>query len=590
MDRTFGNNGNTLSREEQERLYSGNSLFSGHGAGAAKEKPASVYSGEMPKAPAAEASASLFAGEKTSGTSAGSTGSESMFAPKTEASAVGSAGSESMFAPKTEAPAAGSTGSESMFAPKTEAPAAESLSSGPASGSSSFTETKQSFDHSLFMPPEDKPADAKPQETEPAPAHRPASYVSGQRAGQLTEYVGQPAESAASETYTEPEKPVTESVPAEAVKPAEPVHNRPAEKPETTPAAAVVPPVFRAPDAAAESDETGETASVSAPVTASGEAEPEALTKEEVRLACEQIHSIVDNVETAIIGKRTVVELVLMTMLARGHVLLEDVPGVGKTSLVSCIARSVDCDFKRIQFTPDLMPSDITGFSIYNQKSGEFEFRPGAAMSNIVLADEINRASAKTQSAMLEIMEEKQVTVDSQTFEMEEPFFVMATQNPVESFGTYPLPEAQIDRFMVKLAIGYPKVEEEQRIVHGGREAKRKLGAVVSREDILRLREMADRVWVDPQVERYIVEIVAATRANAKIVLGSSPRGSIALNNAAKVYALFQNRGYVIPDDVKYLAPHILAHRLILSHEAKNEQTDPKALISEIVSSIVAPR
>ncbi|MGI6205385.1 MAG: AAA family ATPase [Anaerovoracaceae bacterium] len=326
---------------------------------------------------------------------------------------------------------------------------------------------------------------------------------------------------------------------------------------------------------------------------AAAESEPEEttdLTEEEIHKAYQLISSIMDNVETAIIGKRQVVGLVLVTLLARGHVLLEDVPGVGKTSLIYSIARSIDCDFKRIQFTPDLMPSDITGFSIYNQKTGEFEFRPGAVMSNLVLADETNRASAKTQAALLEAMEEKQVTVDSVTYKMEEPFMVMATQNPVESFGTYPLPEAQIDRFMMKLSIGYPSLAEEQKIVHIGSQAKNKLEPVVSKEQVLWLRDIGDRVWVDPAIERYIVEIVNSTRHNSKILLGSSPRGSLALYAASKVYALFQDRGYVIPDDIKFLAPYVLGHRIMLTHEAKTDEVDPLKLITETVNSIAAPK
>lgn len=319
------------------------------------------------------------------------------------------------------------------------------------------------------------------------------------------------------------------------------------------------------------------------------EAELQRLTEEEVALAHRKIMGVVDNVETAIIGKRESVELVLLALLARGHVLLEDVPGVGKTSLVSAIARSVDCKFKRIQFTPDLMPSDVTGFSVYNQKTGEFEFRPGAVMSNLVLADETNRASAKTQAALLEAMEEKQVTVDSVTYRLEEPFMVMATQNPLESFGTYPLPEAQIDRFLIKLSMGYPSIEEEQRIVHAGGAGKAKLSAVISQQEVLDLRALADRVWVEPDVERYMVEIVAATRRHPKLALGSSPRGSLALNSGAKVLALFRGRSYVVPDDVKYLAPFVLGHRITLSHEAKAGQTDPKAQIGEIVDGVLAP-
>ena len=213
----------------------------------------------------------------------------------------------------------------------------------------------------------------------------------------------------------------------------------------------------------------------------------------------------------------------------------------------------------------------------------------GTVRSNLVLADETNRASAKTQAALLEAMEEKQVTVDSVTYRLEEPFMVMATQNPLESFGTYPLPEAQIDRFLIKLSMGYPSIEEEQRIVHAGGAAKAKLSAVISRQEVLDLRALADRVWVEPDVERYMVEIVAATRRHPKLALGSSPRGSLALNSGAKVLALFRGRSYVVPDDVKYLAPFVLGHRITLSHEAKAGQTDPKAQIGEIVDGVLAP-
>ena len=283
-------------------------------------------------------------------------------------------------------------------------------------------------------------------------------------------------------------------------------------------------------------------------------------------------------------------QLALMVLILGGADRLAATDGeLARGGYDAAIARSVDCKFKRIQFTPDLMPSDVTGFSVYNQKTGEFEFRPGAVMSNLVLADETNRASAKTQAALLEAMEEKQVTVDSVTYRLEEPFMVMATQNPLESFGTYPLPEAQIDRFLIKLSMGYPSIEEEQRIVHAGGAAKAKLSAVISRQEVLDLRALADRVWVEPDVERYMVEIVAATRRHPKLALGSSPRGSLALNSGAKVLALFRGRSYVVPDDVKYLAPFVLGHRITLSHEAKAGQTDPKALIGEIVDGVLAP-
>ncbi len=315
----------------------------------------------------------------------------------------------------------------------------------------------------------------------------------------------------------------------------------------------------------------------------------QALSGAEVEKARKLMEAIADNIETVIIGKREVIDLVILTLISRGHVLIEDVPGVGKTSLVSALARSLACDFKRIQFTPDTMPSDVTGFSVYNQKSGEFEFRPGSVMSQIVLADEINRASAKTQASLLEAMEERQVTVDSRTYRLTEPFMVLATQNPVESFGTYPLPEAQIDRFMVRLSIGYPSIDEEVRVVSLDREAKKDISAVASAESVIELQNAADKVFISEAVARYIIEIVAATRTSADVLLGSSPRGGIALYNFCKAYALYKGRDYVIPDDVKYLAPFVLAHRIILSHEAKAGRKDPEQIIKGILQSVLVP-
>ena len=298
---------------------------------------------------------------------------------------------------------------------------------------------------------------------------------------------------------------------------------------------------------------------------------------------------MVDNIELVIKGKRPVVELTVLCLIAGGHVLIEDIPGVGKTSLVSSLAKSTSCDYQRIQFTPDVMPSDVSGFSIYNQKTGEFEFRPGAAMSNLVLADEINRASAKTQSALLEIMEERQVTVDSKTYKMEPPYMVLATQNPIESLGTYQLPEAQIDRFMVKLSIGYPTFEDEVNIVTKGERAKQTISSVIAKEDINALSAQAKRVTVSRLVSCYIVSLVTATRNHPDLKLGSSPRGSIALYNLSRAYALLQGRNYVLPDDVKYLAPFVLGHRIILTHAAKTEKKDPLELIRGIVKDVVVP-
>jgi MoxR-like ATPase len=301
------------------------------------------------------------------------------------------------------------------------------------------------------------------------------------------------------------------------------------------------------------------------------------------------IKKIVDNIETVIIGKRPVVELVVLSLISGGHVLIEDVPGVGKTSLVSALARSIQCRFKRIQFTPDVMPSDVTGFSIFNQKTREFEFRPGAVISNIVLADEINRASAKTQSSLLEAMEERQVTVDAVTYRLPEPFMVLATQNPLESFGTYPLPEAQIDRFLIKIAIGYPSFDQETAVVELGDRGRQSIRPVVTAEDVTLLKAAAERVHVDAQVTRYIVEIVAATRTHPDIRVGSSPRGSIALHKLARSYAMMQGREYVIPDDVKYLAPFVLNHRIAMTHEAKLAGVTPEKATERILGTIVVP-
>ncbi len=314
------------------------------------------------------------------------------------------------------------------------------------------------------------------------------------------------------------------------------------------------------------------------------------LTKEEIESSSNRIGRIIANIEKVILGKHAMVELTVLALICGGHVLIEDVPGVGKTSLVSALAKTVSCDFNRIQFTPDVMPSDITGFSVYNQKTGEFEFRAGAVISNIVLADEINRASAKTQSSLLEAMEEKQVTVDTKTYTLPEPFMVLATQNPIDSFGTYPLPEAQIDRFLMKLSIGYPSLDEEINIALHVKEARAALESVTTGEEVLELRVLADRVYISPDLARYIVSIVAATRDHPDLVLGCSPRGSIAMFQICRAYALTRGRGFVIPDDVKYLAPYVLSHRLSLSREARIRKTGGKDIIDSILSRVAVPK
>ena len=313
------------------------------------------------------------------------------------------------------------------------------------------------------------------------------------------------------------------------------------------------------------------------------------LTSQNVAQAQQVINAIIRNVETVIVGKTETVRLCVLSLIMGGHVLLEDVPGVGKTSLASALAKSVSCSFRRIQFTPDIMPSDVTGFSMFNQKTNDFEFRPGAVMANFVLADEINRASAKTQSALLEAMEERQVTVDSKTYRLEEPFMVMATQNPLESFGTYPLPEAQIDRFLMKLSMGYPALTEEVQIALNVENAKAAIQPVVNKQTVLSLRTMAKAVRVDPDVAMYAVEIVNATRSHPDLKLGSSPRGSLSLLNLARVFALSQGRAYVTPDMVKYLVPFVLGHRVQRTRDAIVAGRSERAILDSIVANIAVP-
>lgn len=301
------------------------------------------------------------------------------------------------------------------------------------------------------------------------------------------------------------------------------------------------------------------------------------------------MRSIQDNIEQVVYGKETAVRLVIAALAAEGHVLLEDVPGTGKTSLASALASSVNCYFRRIQFTPDVMPSDINGFSIYNQKINDFEFRPGAVMANIVLADEINRASPKTQSALLEAMEEAQVTVDGETHTLAQPFFVIATQNPIEQYGTYPLPEAQVDRFMCQLSIGYPTRESELQILRRDADAKASLRPVTTALDVLKLREITRTVHASDDVCNYILNIVEATRQSPDLALGSSPRGGLATLALARAWALIKGRSYVVPDDVKELAPYTLRHRLILSTEARAKGRTVNHVFDNLLRSVRVP-
>ncbi|RCW65827.1 AAA family ATPase [Saliterribacillus persicus] len=305
----------------------------------------------------------------------------------------------------------------------------------------------------------------------------------------------------------------------------------------------------------------------------------------------DQVSNILANIRRVMIGKDQVTTLSLVAFLAEGHVLLEDVPGVGKTMLVRAMAKSLNCNFKRIQFTPDLLPSDVTGVSIYNPKELEFEFRSGPIFGDIVLADEINRTSPKTQSALLEAMEEMNVTVDGMTKSLEKPFFVMATQNPVDYEGTYPLPEAQLDRFLLKLRMGYPNEIDELEMLNRTDQSHpiEEIQAVMQKEELLAIQELIEKIYIDRTVKKYIIQIVTKTRSDDKVQLGASPRGSIALMKAAKAYAFVQNRDYVIPDDIKYLAPFVLAHRLILNPEAKYEGTTADRIIHDILTEVEVP-
>ncbi|MEC1720802.1 AAA family ATPase [Schinkia azotoformans] len=309
----------------------------------------------------------------------------------------------------------------------------------------------------------------------------------------------------------------------------------------------------------------------------------------------EQLHPVIEkialNIEKVIIGKRKEVTLCLVALLAQGHVLLEDVPGVGKTMMVRSLAKSINATFKRIQFTPDLMPSDVTGISIYNPKELKFEYRPGPIMGNIVLADEINRTSPKTQSALLESLEEGHITVDGATMPLPKPFMVLATQNPIEYEGTYPLPEAQLDRFLLKMKMGYPTPAEEIRVLENVAHAHPidELYPVLSIDELLDIQKIVKKVFVDETIRAYIVEISNRTRNHPSIYLGVSPRGSIALMRAAQAYAFICDRDYVIPDDVKYLTPFVFGHRIILNSESSYKRISTEEILIDIIDHVQVP-
>ncbi|AWI11310.1 AAA family ATPase [Caldibacillus thermoamylovorans] len=304
-----------------------------------------------------------------------------------------------------------------------------------------------------------------------------------------------------------------------------------------------------------------------------------------------KVEVILNNMERVIVGKREEIILCLTALLADGHVLLEDVPGVGKTMLVKSLAKSVSSTFKRIQFTPDLLPSDVLGVSIYNPKLLEFEFRPGPIMGNIILADEINRTSPKTQSALLEGMEEKSVTIDGHTFSLPKPFLVMATQNPIEYEGTYPLPEAQLDRFLLKIHMGYPSFAEEMEVLSRVQEELpiQELTPVITLDELLSMQKEVKSVFVDDTIKQYIISIVTRTRNHPQIYLGVSPRGSIALMKAAKSYAYIQGRDFVLPDDIQFLAPFVFSHRMILQSQARYDGVNAEEIISSILSDTKVP-
>lgn len=305
----------------------------------------------------------------------------------------------------------------------------------------------------------------------------------------------------------------------------------------------------------------------------------------------DKINQLIESIERVIVGKRDVIELVTAAMLTGGHVLIEDVPGVGKTQLVSSLARSCGGAFGRIQMTPDVMPTDITGFTMINAAGGEQEFRRGAAFCNFLLADEINRASPKSQSALLEIMEEGQVSIDGGTYSLPKPFMVLATQNPVETYGTYHLPEAQMDRFIMKISMGYPAPADELDIMERNEKSvsPRELTQVMSCEDIEGLKEKVKLVRCSDKLKEYIVSLVNATRSADYIRLGVSPRGSIALYKTAKAYAFICGRGYVIPDDIKRLAPCVLAHRIILTPKGRSAVGSPEGAVERILGSVAVP-
>ncbi|MGD0110386.1 MAG: MoxR family ATPase [Armatimonadota bacterium] len=312
---------------------------------------------------------------------------------------------------------------------------------------------------------------------------------------------------------------------------------------------------------------------------------------EKTTWTAKQAEAIINEIETVIVGKRQVVELVVIGLLCNGHILIEDIPGVGKTMLAKALAGALGGSYHRIQFTPDLLPADITGTSIFNQKTAEFIFREGPVFTNILLADEINRATPKTQSSLLECMEEFQVTTDGLTRQLDRPFFVMATENPIEYRGTYPLPEAQLDRFLMRIKIGYPTPEDEVMVLD--RQMKRhpifSVKPVVEREEVLAMQENVKDVFIEPSLKQYLVDLVWATREHPMLSLGASPRASLGLLRAGQARAALQGRDYVLPDDIKTIASAVLSHRLFLKPEARVRQADPQQIVTEVLDQVTVP-
>ena len=319
-----------------------------------------------------------------------------------------------------------------------------------------------------------------------------------------------------------------------------------------------------------------------------GQQGPQALDRTQVEWLAGTAHRIQERIETVVEGKAEVIRLALTVLLAEGHLLIEDVPGVGKTLLAKAMARALDCTVRRIQFTPDLLPSDVTGVTVYDQHRGEFEFKPGAVFANLVVGDEINRASPKTQSSLLECMGEHQVTVDGTTYQLEAPFMVIATQNPVEMEGTYPLPEAQRDRFMARVAMGYPGPDAELRMLggHGASDPLEDMQAVADTSDVVKLIETVRAVYVSDEVKQYVISLVGATREHPDLRLGASPRASLHLMRAARAHAILGGRGFVLPDDIKHLAIPVLAHRLIPTAEARIGRRDAQQIVADLLERV----